>query len=120
MTKKRRPTYYQVFSLQDGTVLLAVPVRKPSARVLKDYRIKIDDDGVAEEYFMDTKWFRDAAQEDRQRRHDLVSNRLNMRRTIRELLIPRIAALEDHIAALQAQLDRIERHVGASENPRSS
>jgi hypothetical protein len=107
--KRRKPTYYEAFSLADGTILLACPVRKPSRRVLKDYRVEIDTDGVGFETLKnDWHTFREPDCEERRRRHDLIANRLNVRRAIRDLVLPELTALAERLSRLEQQITELK------------
>lgn len=105
----RRPVHYTAICLHDGTVLAAFPVRKPTPHVIKRDRLRIDPDHVCREYFTGGREISDVNNETRMRSQDIISNALNARRAVRELVLPRLDALESEFTALRAQLDRIEQ-----------
>ena len=110
MPRRRRKTvYYDAISLFDGTVMAAEPMRKPSSRVMKRDRLTVDSDGVCRELLHDGKELRDVGNENRFRFMDIISTSLNTRRALREIVLPALEFLREDIAALQSQLDRIER-----------
>jgi hypothetical protein len=100
--------YYTVIMLHDGTVLAARPIRKPSQRPSNPSRRKIDPDGVAVEWAESGSDLRDNQNETRFRFMDIIAAKLNTRRAIRELVLPRVAELHDEVRNLREQLDRIE------------
>ena len=108
MSSRRRAIHYTVLSLHDGTVLGAFPVRKPSPRVLKRTHRKIDADCVCEEFSSAGGHLRNPDALGVTRMQDILANRLNARRTIRNLVLPRLELLEAAVTRLGAQLDRIE------------
>lgn len=105
---RRRPTYYHVSCLRDLTVLGAYPVRKPTPHMLKRDRRRIDEDNVCAEFETAGDNLRDVNNDTRTRFQDIVANALNVRRAIRELVLPRLLELESQVADLRARLDRIE------------
>jgi hypothetical protein len=109
--RQRRPVYYEVSCMRDGTVLGARPIRKPSSHFIKTYRLLIDEDNVCQEFVDSGEWFWDQSDDYRFRFHDIVSNALNMRRAVRAVLLPRLESLEAEVVAVRAQLDRIEQAI---------
>ena len=109
---QRRPMYYWASSLLDGTVLGTFPMRKPLPKVIKREHLKIDEDGICKESLDPGKWLCDDTRSNRFRFQDIVANRHNTRRAIRELALPELAAIREEVAAMRSQLDRIERLLG--------
>lgn len=105
---RRRALYYQAFILHDGTVQAAFPIRKPISR--GNYRdfFRADDDGVCKEIARSGKELSDWNYEDRFRFQDLIANRLNTRRAIREMIFPRMDAIENEIREIRKILDKIQ------------
>jgi hypothetical protein len=100
-------------SFRDGIVLAAYPVRKPSPHVIKRDGLRIDPDNVCSEFSGSGSSLR--GDDDRRIRfQDIVATALNTRRAIRELVLPRLSALEAEVQSLRKQLDRIERAVTSS------
>ena len=99
-----RPTYYTAHCLRDGTVIAAYPARKPSSRVLKRDGRRIDADNICQEFDTSGMELSDVRNEGRTRFQDIIANALNMRRAIRELVLPRLIALESEVAALRVEL----------------
>jgi hypothetical protein len=101
--------YFQVTSLRDGTVLAAHVVRKPTPHVIKRDGLRIDADNVCKEHVSSgTHLLSDTSYDGRTRFQDILSNSLNVRRALRDLLLPRLTAVELELAAIRDQLQRIE------------
>ena len=109
--QRRRPTHYHAISLFDGTVLATYPVRKPTPKAIKRDNIKIDEEGVCQELMEGGRQIVRSEEARRFRFMDVMANRLNARRAVREIALPEIAALREEVAAVRAQLDRIERAI---------
>ena len=118
--KPRRPTYYTVSCLRDGTVVAAFPVRKPAPKILKRDKLRIDADNVCREYVRSGSEIGNAMYEGRIRFQDIISNMLNTRRAIREIVLPRLGDMETNLAALQSQLQRIEHAIVALKSDAAS
>lgn len=106
--QRRRPMYFTVHRLHDGTVLASYPIRKPSKQELKSERMRIDPDGVAREWADNGRNLSDVNNDTRTRFQDIIATNLNTRRAVRELVEPRLAETLEEIGKLRAQLDRIE------------
>ena len=107
--QQRRPMHYHARSLYDGTVVAAFPVRKPAPKVIKRDNLKIDEDGVCIEDIHAGKHLSDFRDETRYRFQNIVSISLNTRRALREIVLPRLAVLQQEMESLRAQMDRIEQ-----------
>ena len=105
---RRRPVYYSAMSLNDGTVLTAYPMRKPGPKRMKQDHLKIDADSVCEEWLSPGWELSDSYNEVRFRFQNILATKLNIRRAIREMILPVLTDMQQEIAALRAQLDRIE------------
>lgn len=101
---RRRPMYYSASSLHDGTLIAACPMRRPAPRLLKERGKTIDADGVMEESSRNGKELSDSRNEGRFRFQEVITNRLNTRRAIRELLLKPLADLQSEVAVLQAEV----------------
>ena len=88
--QRRRLIHYTAFSLHDGTVLASHPIRKPIPKAIKHDKLRIDEDGVSKEWLEAGKEFFDINNSIRTRFQDIVSIRLNTRRTIREIVLPEL------------------------------
>ena len=108
----RKSLHYDASSLFDGTVLAAYPVRKPTPHVMIRDNLRIDVEGVCREWMTAGKKYSDYRLENRFRFMDIMANRLNVRRAIREIALPELVAVREEIAALGAQLDRVEQLLG--------
>jgi hypothetical protein len=84
-------------------------MRKPSPHVLKRDRLRIDEDNICKEFGTSGSDLRDVNYDGRTRFQDIVANRLNVNRAIREIVLPRLDAVELQFANIRTQLDRIER-----------
>lgn len=100
--------------MYDGTVLAAHPERKPGPRIMKRDRLRIDPDGVVKEFSGTyVKPFRNTEDNGRFRFLDIMANRLNTRRAIRELVVSKLDDLMKQTSELRSQLERIEQGVSA-------
>lgn len=102
--RRRRPVYYTATSMNDGTVLAAYPVRKPAARIMKRDGDKLDDDGVCKEFLGSHVGSFDFNDPGRFRFFDIMANRLNTRRAIREIVEPSLTAIQGEVFALRNEL----------------
>ncbi len=115
MARKRKPrrrmVYSYTFGFHDGAVIGAGPNRKPSEKRVKSDGLWIDDDSVFQEYlYSPTDWC-SWEPEKRTKTVEVLANRLNTRRAIRELVLPELRSLHQSIELLRDQLDRIERKI---------
>jgi hypothetical protein len=101
---RRDNVYFKAFVLKDGTVLLGVPSRKPGPKTLKNFRSKIDHDGVWWNIEESYKQIEDYTQEARLIVHSTIATSLNLRRIIREQVTARLNRLEEKLAAIEARL----------------
>ena len=111
--ERRRPMYFFTLALKDGTVLASWPERKPSSSGKGRYRPWIDDDNVCRESLTTGDNICDVHNEGRTRFQDIIATNLNTRRAIRTLVLPQLAEMRQELVKMRAQLDRIERQVGA-------
>ena len=105
---RRRSLHYLAFTLYDGTVLGAFPIRKPSRQEFKRDKLRVDPDGVTIEHAGSGSELRDVRNEERTRFQDLIAANLNTRRAIRAMVLPELADIQLEVRAMRAQLDRIE------------
>lgn len=106
--------HYSASALHDGTVLAAYPIRRPTPHVIKRDRLRIDPDGIAIEYPRSGTELRDARNEGRLRFQDIIAANLNMRRAIRDLVLPALAEIRAEVRDLRDRLDRIDpSHAGS-------
>jgi hypothetical protein len=105
----RRDVHYVTFIFADGAAVTCTPTRKPSKKKIKNERIHIDADHVVREFRYSPKEFDHASDEVRVRMSDLLANRLNMRRTVRELVLPPLTSIQSSLHALEARIGRIEQ-----------
>ncbi len=108
---RKRPTYYEASCLRDGTVLSAMPTRKPATRILKRDKKRIDLDNIIESWRTSGVELR-TADERRFRFFDIITNSLNNRRNIRDLVLPALEGISRQMAELQASISRIEERLG--------
>lgn len=106
---RRRPVHYITFTFADGAAVTCAPARKPTKKSIKDDGIQIDADHVFQEHHFSAKEFDDSSDSVRIRMCDLLTNRLNMRRTVRELVLPSLANIETALRSLNERLNRIEQ-----------
>ncbi len=80
--------------------------------MLKEDGRSVDDDFVCFEIQYGCGEFGAWDIEHRVRTADLLANRMNMRRTVRELVLPVLADLKTTLAGITQRLDRMERALG--------
>jgi len=100
--------HYTATSLHDGSVLAAYPVRKPPPKTIKRDNLRIDEDGVCWEYAQAGKNLSDVSNEGRMRFQNIIATRLNTRRAIREMILPRLVKLEADVVEIHRQLGQIQ------------
>lgn len=110
---RKLPVYYVTMGYRDGAVVGCYPDRKPPDRILKRDNERVDPDLVFSEGHYKADGFAGCDLEHRIRRSDILSNRMNMRRTVRDLVLPKLAEMEITLASLKEQLDRIERAIAS-------
>ena len=106
---RRRPVHYTTFAYADGAVTLCTPTRKPLPKQIKQEGLHIDNDFVCKEYQSTTGEFGGRPVEQRVRFADLLANRLNMRRAIRDIVMPALEDIQSSIERLHKRLDEIEQ-----------
>jgi len=108
--QKQRPIHYSAITLFDGTVLSAHPIRKPTPKSIKQDKIKIDEDWVCNKgWYTNGKQFSDTNFENRFRFQDLMANRINMRRAIRDMVFPYLTKLQNDMDDIHSKLDQIQQ-----------
>ncbi|RIK76946.1 MAG: hypothetical protein DCC67_13270 [Planctomycetota bacterium] len=116
---RRRPVHYVTTNYHDGAVVACHPDRKPSDRKLKEDGLRIDDDLVFREFTYGSGEFAQWEVDFRIRVSDLLANRMNMRRTVRELVLPELANIQAALADLGDRLARIESALAGPQNSQS-
>jgi hypothetical protein len=106
--QRRRPMHYTSHSLHDGTILAAYPVRKPVPKTIKRDKIRIDEDGVCNDYTGAGRELSDVHNESRMRFQNIIATRLNTRRAIREIVLPYFEKLQRDVNEIRCQLDHIQ------------
>lgn len=104
----QKPMYYFTICLYDGTVVGCHPVRKPTPKKIKQDKISIDEDGAYSTWLDSGKDLSDVENKNRFRFHDIISNRLNTRRALREIVMPELREINNEISRLHQQLDQIQ------------
>ena len=100
--------YSWTYGFHDGAVMGVAPDRKPTDKKIKQDRMHIDEDGVFRETLYDSTYWHSWKLEKRVKLAEVLANRLNMRRSIRELVLPELESLQQLVQSLQEQLARIE------------
>jgi len=101
--------YYGALGLYDGTITAAYPIRKPVSQKVKD------EDGIYDPYLSSGKQYSDCNYEGRTRFQDIISNRLNTRRAIREIVSPQIAKLQKDVDKVLKELEEIKELLRAGQ-----
>ncbi|MBI1849981.1 MAG: hypothetical protein HYR85_06510, partial [Planctomycetes bacterium] len=102
-TKK---VHFVAWSLQDGTIWLTLPTKKPGRNTIEAARI--DEDGVHTFYVERITEKHDHPDWVKATRNAAICGSLNTKRALRAQIEPKLAALERRLELMQAQLDRIE------------
>ena len=101
---RKRALHYSASSLHDGTVMAACPMRKPAPRIMKRDGMRTDADGVTQEFTRSGQELSDWNYEGRLRFQDIIANRLNTRRALRELVVVPLTEIHAEIAALREEV----------------
>ncbi len=102
---KPQPAYYSVHSTPDGTIVLAMPTRKPH-RVPRSRKPPYDEDGCH-------NWFRwdwdDPGRTDLAKSisYTALACQLNLQKTVRAQIEPRLDAIEKRLVELTVLVDRL-------------
>lgn len=111
---RHRPVHYTTFAFLDGAVTSCTPGRKPLPKRIKEDGLHIDADFVCMEYQSAPGEFGRWPDEQRVRFSDLLANRMNMRRAIRDIVMPVLADIQSSIEKLNKRLSEIERTLNKS------
>ena len=94
-----KPAYYSVLCLRDGTVLHGHQIRKPRGS-------RSERDGVSYRYVRKAESFAETCDRETIICQLAIVNRLNTRQAIRDLLLPRLDAIERRLSAIEDRLAR--------------
>jgi hypothetical protein len=110
--KRAKQVYYEVFALQDGTILLAAPTRKPVKNALNP-RARSDEDGIHQWFIQQHKDYERLPQwTGGGTPFYTLANYLNVKRLLRSQVEAKLNAIGGQMAELKAQFDRIEAALG--------
>lgn len=98
---RRRPTYFIEYCLRDGTVVGALQTRKPTPRQLQ-YGGRLEADGIWERYVVADYDYIEASDSQKVVRQAAITGMLNMRQLLRDLVLPRLDAIERRLDAIEA------------------
>lgn len=105
---QRRRMHYSTSGYGDGAVTTCIPIRKPLPKRIKEDCIYIDADFVCREIRHSPHQFPRWELEQRIRFSDILANRLNTRRAIREIAMPVLTEIQASLRELNERLKRIE------------
>jgi hypothetical protein len=108
---KPKNAYYSVHALRDGTIVLAVPTRKPTKT--KESKPSIVDDGIWRWFLEDGDTPNRFGDRGKVAWYSAVTNSLNTRRVIRQQVEPKLVELIDRVEAMQKQINRLEEKIDA-------
>jgi len=111
LKNKKKPAYYFVRVTRDGTVLYARETAKPRKSRFMGTP-KIDEDGVYIEYLPKEDDFPKLSDWAKGSYQTVVAVRLNDRRVLREMVLPRLAAIEAKLDGLAQKLESLGRLSG--------
>lgn len=111
---RHRPVHYTTFAFPDGAVTSCTPGRKPLPKRIKQDGLHIDADFVCKEYLSVPGEFCGWSDEQRVRFSDLMANRMNTRRAIRDIVMPVLADIQLSLEKLNNRLNDIERSLNKS------
>lgn len=108
---KTKKAYFSAHALRDGTIVLALPTKKP--RNTRYETPSIDEDGIWRWYVAEgnTDSFNDVG---KTVWLSSVANCLNTRRIVRHQVEDKLVKLLDCLEAMQAQLERMEKRLDAA------
>ena len=109
--KKRRPVHYTTFTFADGAAWTCTPTRKSKHEQCRDA------DFVVNELLSSAKEFHAESDAIRARISEILANRINARRAIREIAMPSLTRIEASLIALHERLERIEHALGLKQPP---
>jgi hypothetical protein len=109
--RQRKPVHYTAIAYQDGAVIAAFPMVKPTAKHLKERKQVVDADGVCIE--SKYAWQGFGTFPDAERRHlaTLHANRLNTRRALREIVLQELTSIQAAVARLSEQIEQLDRRL---------
>ena len=116
---RQRKIHYIAAALHDGAIFATYPERKPSPKSIRQRGYRIDDDGVLNQKSRGGQELK-YGDERRFRGQDILANRLNTRRAIRELVLPVLEDLRLEIATLRAEIGQLSGQKLASEAGKGS
>lgn len=99
---RRRPAYFIVWCLKDGTVLTAIQCRKPHPNEMRDGR-RIEADGVCRRTIRTAEDLSESSETDKIIFQVSMAAALNMRQVLRDLVLPRLEAIERRLDALETR-----------------
>ena len=105
---RRRDVYSIAFVLPDGSAFACGPQRKPSDKRIKEDGAHVDDDFVFREYKYGPNDWHSWPENKRRELTQIMAIRLNTRRAIRELVLPKLEAIQASLADIQSRLGRLE------------
>ena len=110
---RRRTIHYIAAALHDGAIFATYPERKPSPKSIRQRGYRIDADGVLNQKSQAGQELK-YGDERKFRGQDILANRLNTRRAIRELVLPVLEELRREIATLRAEIGQLSKQKPAS------
>lgn len=113
---RKRALHYLASSLHDGTVLGACPIRKPATRIMKRDGMRTDADGITKELSRAGRELSDCRYEGRIRFQDIIANRLNTRRALREIVLVPLKKLHAEVVTLREEVARLTRAIAVRTN----
>ena len=108
--RQRKEQHYLTIGYRDGAVTACLPKRKPSAKSLEFMGDVVDDDFVYREYHQSADEIFELPAEVSVRLVDVLANRINTRRAVRELVLPELKAIRESLETIHQRLDRLERN----------
>jgi hypothetical protein len=102
-TFKKRPAYYSVHALRDGTIWFAVQGRKPS----KKGKPIIDEDGIYQ-WFLDEAHSASLADWGKCLRLSAVAMSLNTKRIVRQQVETKLELILEKLVSIEQRLNRLE------------
>ena len=105
---RRRDVYSIAFVFPDGSAFSCAPERKPSDKRIKEDGVHVDADFVFREYKYGPSDWHTWPDNHRRELGQIMAIRLNTRRAIRELLLPKLEAIQASLDDIQSRLDRLE------------
>jgi hypothetical protein len=105
---RKKPAYYSVHAMRDGTIWLAVPHRKPYGK-----KSVTDEDGIFQ-WFLEEDIPSGMYDGAKCVQDTTVTTSLNVKRIVRNQVEPKLDLILERLDEIQKRLERLEKGAGRS------